>query len=239
MKQRTFWIASLAMVGLLVCAPLPASAQNDPRDRIIPQLALEDAPIRDALKIIFRFAQASYTVASDVQGEVTVDLVNKPFEDVLRNVLNQVDATWRVEGGIYNVIRKPQQGTVTTPDIPDLPTTATAKFPQKIQLRNADPALIVALLRNQYTVDATLIPETSTWNGVQSGGGGGFGGGGGGGGFGGGGGGFGGGGFGGGGGGFGGSGGGGFGGGSGGFGGGGGRGGGGSGFGGRWITPGL
>lgn len=227
MKKLLGPILGVVLVATLMLAPTLARAQDDPRDKRIPSLELDQADVRDALKIIFRVAQADYVVAPDVGGTITVSLKDLPFETVLRNVLNQVNATYRVEDGVYNIITKP----VITPTVPTLPEDLTANTPAKpivrIRINSADPALIADILRG--SADIFSSPERSAISSLGGGGGGGgfgggFGGGGNSGGFGGGGfgggnsGGFGGGGFGGGSGGFGGGG---FGGGSGGFGGGG------------------
>ena len=226
LKKSTVGLVCLAMIAACGLVPLPAHSQGGPGGTIIPSVQFENADIRDALKVLFRPVGASYSVAPEVQGLVTANLTNVPFETALRNLLNQVNATYRIEGGIYNIIIKPTENPNPVNPI-DGGATATRTNPiVKIRIRNADPALIIAILSNQISV--TTPPEISGLSGGIGGqGGGGFGGGGGGlggGGFGGGGGGLGGGGFGGGGGGLGGGGfgGGGFGGGGGGFGGGGG-----------------
>lgn len=186
MKLKFAWLALLALMTLLVAAPLPASAQNDPRDRIVQSLELDQADIRDALKLLFRMVGANYSVASDVQGTVTISLQNVPFETALRAVLNQVDATWRVEGGIYNIIKKPEVAT-TVPGLDPTLGAGTApqqnSVPRRIKIRSADPYLILLLIsQSTPSADVFLQPELSTYpSGGQNGGGnngGGFGGGG-------------------------------------------------------------
>lgn len=212
MKTTLKSILTIATATVLLGAPLLLVAQDgggqDPRNTVIPSIELDNADVRDALKILFRAANVQYTVDPTVQGLVTVSLKDVPFETALRNILNQVNATWRVDTGVYNIIQKPQQNeTNTSTDLSNVPT-ATANTPIKIPVMHADPYHIVALLSGQDSQNN--YPEVSTnIGGFGGGGGGGFGGGGlgGGGGFGGGGGyggggGFGGGGFGGGGGGF-------------------------------------
>ncbi|MBX3114024.1 MAG: hypothetical protein KF836_05605 [Fimbriimonadaceae bacterium] len=214
MKKTAGLALTLAMVIGLLAAPAPAVAQQDPNNIIIESLELDQADIRDALKVLFRSTSLNYTVAPDVQGVVTVSLKQVPFKTALRGLLQQVDATWREEGNIFNVIRKPEvtAPTTTTPDFGN--QNSGSDFFPPIQLLG-DPQTILNILMDQAGVGDN--PETSSGLGISAGngglGGGGFGGGSGG---------FGGGGFGGGG----------FGGGSGGFGGGGFGGGGGGGFGG-------
>ena len=214
---------ALAFAATLVLAPSMINAQqNDPRNQTIAELKLDNADVRDALKLLFGKVGVSYSVAPDVQGLVTCNLKDVPFETALRNLLNQVNATYRIEGGIYNVIVKPDTSGTQSNPTNETPATEASKPIRKIRLYSADPSLIIAILNNNTNPQSTFpeITLNPLGGGGFGGGGGGFSGGGGG--FSGGGGGFGGGGFGGGG----------FGGGGGGFGGGGGMGGGGFGGGG-------
>lgn len=166
-------IATLAVGGLLVSAPMKAFAQGDPRDTIIPSLELNEADIRDALKVLFRNVGVSYTIAPEVQGTVTVSLKNVPFETALRNVLNQVQATYRVEAAVYNIIKREETTAPTTGQENTGLTTTPELITQRIYIRHADPELIIRLL---LVDDSTQTqPEISTM--VGGGGSGGFGGG--------------------------------------------------------------
>ncbi|RMG26628.1 MAG: hypothetical protein D6724_01415, partial [Armatimonadetes bacterium] len=101
MKRHIAVMISALALGALVVAPV-ASAQEDPSQKIVPHLELQQAEIRDALKLLFESVGIqNYSIAADVQGLVTIKVTNLPFETVLRNILNQVNATWRVEAGVY------------------------------------------------------------------------------------------------------------------------------------------
>ncbi len=188
MKLKFAWLAVVALMTLIVAAPMSASAQDDPRDRMVQSLELDQADIRDALKLLFRMVGSNYSVASDVQGTVTISLQNVPFETALRAVLNQVESTWRVEGGIYNIIKKPEPATVN-PGVDLGPGAGTApqqqSVPRRIKIRSADPYLILLLIsQSTPSADVFLQPELSTFpsggqggQGGQGGGQGGFGGG--------------------------------------------------------------
>src|SRR6185436_12387754 len=102
-------ISAIALAGL-VASPMNAQPQGgDLRNQIVPSLELQDADVRDALKLLFEsVGVTNYTIANDVQGRITVKLTNVPFETALRNVLNQVDATWSIEAGIYQIKKREQ-----------------------------------------------------------------------------------------------------------------------------------
>lgn len=165
MKKTLGTLLTLALAAHLMVVPTNLTAQtSDPGNQIVPSIELDSADVRDALKILFNATGISYTVANDVQGVVTVNLTNVTLRNGLRNILNQVDATWREEGGVYNIIRKPQMESTTTTG-GDLGTPATTvNAPRFIPVNSVDPALIVALLSGNG--DTMLAPEVSTMSGV-------------------------------------------------------------------------
>lgn len=180
-----FAVASLAMIAVFAAAPVRAFGQTDPRDQIIPSIDLDSADVRDALRQLFNKVNVDYTVDQEVQGQVTVKLTNQTFETVLRNLLAQVGATFRVEGGVYAIVKK-NDGAAVTPDDPTTtpPPAATKNPPVRIKIRHADPALIIRLINGDVT-PYDQIELSSFASGGQGGGqgGGGFGSGGSGGGF--------------------------------------------------------
>ena len=181
-KQWTFVMGALLGVLLLTAAPVRANAQDDPSNKIIPSLDLDQADVRDALKILFRNVGVSYSISPEVQGTVTVSLKNVPFETALQNILKQVTATYRVEAGIYQIILR--EDPVINPQNtgPDLTGNQRSTVVRRLPIRHADPLFIITMLSGSQNV-AGLSPEMSTLfktGGSQGGQGGGFGGGGGG-----------------------------------------------------------
>lgn len=73
------------------------------KDKVF-SLELTDTDVREALRELFREGGTSYTIAPDVQGSITVALKNVTFETALQNILKQVNATYRIEGGVYIII---------------------------------------------------------------------------------------------------------------------------------------
>lgn len=182
MKKLFQWTLT-AVVGLMmVSAPISAHAQIDPKDRIIPSLEFNDADVRDALRVLFKTVNVPYVINSDVQGTVTCSLTNVPFETALRNILSQVNATYRVEGGVYTILVKQDAGSRPVGDGGDggfTPTTTEKDvYPTIIPIRHADPMYIVRLLNAEWDL-TNFSPESSTMSlgGASGGFGGGFGGG--------------------------------------------------------------
>lgn len=172
-KRLIGTIVGLAIVaGALLTPALTVAQDGGVRNQNIPVLELDQADVRDALKIIFKTVNANYTVSQEVQGTVTVHLRDVPFETALRNVLNQVTATYRVEGGVYVIIPKPND-TITPTTSGDTGTPATQSTPiVKIKIKAIDPQLVAMILAG--TADIGQQPETSTGVGIQSGTGGGM-----------------------------------------------------------------
>lgn len=153
--------------------------QGDVSNQVIASLDLQDVDVRDAIRALFKNVNANYVVAPEVQGTVTVTLKNVKFETALRNVLDQVKATYRVEGGIFNIIKRDESLNVNPTDNNKVPDVTVTKTPRRIYLNHADPMLVIQLLAARGT-SALKFPEYSTMqNGMMFGGsgGGGFGGG--------------------------------------------------------------
>ena len=178
MKNKIATLVGLLLgITVLCAAPTRAFAQGDPQDKIIPSLELEQADIRDALNVLFKSVGLDYIVAPDVQGTVTAHLKNVPFETALRNLLAQVDATYRTEGGTFNIVKKEAPVVGGDPGTPFQPQSQRPRI-HRIPIKHADPQFIFLMLRGQ--VNFQISPEISALRGggVGGGGGGGFGGGG-------------------------------------------------------------
>lgn len=172
-------IGVLAGFALVASAPI-ARAQNDMGNTNVPSVDFQDAPVRDVIRALFKsVGVTNYTIAQDVQGTVTISMKNMPLDTVLRNILNQVDATWRVEAGAYNIIKKEQNvdtGSGSGLPTDQIPTTDQRRL-YRIKIQHADPQYVYMLLRGEMGFGNG--PEVSALSGGGFGGGqGGFGGGG-------------------------------------------------------------
>jgi hypothetical protein len=178
---KGYFIAFGLGLLLLTGAPVRTVAQGttNPQDVTIPSIELEQAEVRDALKILFKNVGVSYTVAQDVQGTVTVSLHNVPFETALQNITKQVDATYRVEAGVYNIIKNETNNVpVTSSGAGDqnLVAPGERKRLHRIKILHADPQYIYQMLLGRSGFNS--YPEISALSiGGAGGGGGGFGGG--------------------------------------------------------------
>jgi type II secretory pathway component GspD/PulD (secretin) len=170
-----------ALLGLCLCFAMPvasiAQPQQNPSQTVVPSLELESADVRDALRILFKNLGVSYTVAAEVQGNVTVHLQNVPFETALNAILKQVDASYRVEAGVFNIIKEQSDtAPIATADVAQgIENIGQKKRLVRIKIMHADPALILELLQGRASIGGS--PEISAKNGGAGGGGGGGGGG--------------------------------------------------------------
>jgi len=189
-----------AFAGLIVLGGLYTTslAQDNKDEQIVASVQYEQSDVREALRALFKSAGvAGYTIDPTVQGTVTANLTNVTLGVALNALLRQVDATYRVESGIYQVLRKEADQTPANLNPNDVVAPVTNRVIRRIQIKYADPQLIAILIGTQggSTNFSQLVEQSSITLGQLfgggGGGGGGFGGGGqGGGGFGGGGGGF-------------------------------------------------
>lgn len=181
-NMKKFALGSVLGLALLVALPAGAFAQDgNIEDKKVPSLEFEQADVRDALKTLFRAVNVNYTIDPDVQGTVTLSLKDVPFGTALQNVVRQVDATYRVEGGIYRIVKKEESTPAAGKDDNGEPTAPAKKksLPRKIFIQHADPQFIAMLLAgDKGTQNWSLHPEITTISNGGSFGGGGFGGGG-------------------------------------------------------------
>lgn len=172
--KKLFAVLTATLVGALVLGPATGNAQEDIRRKIVPSLELQDAPVREALRLLFDAVEVSnYSINQDVQGNITVRIKDVPLETALRNILEQVDATYSIEAGVIKIFRR--EVITEGPAQPTAPTTQAGSVTKKIQVMHADPMLIAVLLGGT-TQNFTLPPELSTLSGGFGGFGGGQGG---------------------------------------------------------------
>jgi hypothetical protein len=92
-----------------------------------------------------------------------VSLKNVPFETALQNITRQVDATYRIEGGVYQIVRREEPATVTSDNTGALPQLTSNKVRRRIKIRYADPQFIAILMgQANGSQNFSLYPEIST-----------------------------------------------------------------------------
>ena len=175
-----------ALGGTIMIAPKPAAAQ----EKNLPPITLDlrDAPIRTALTQLFDSAKAQYNLDNEINGFVTLKIVDQPFENALKLIIRTANPplTYTIESGVY-IVKPRTILAATDPNAgalpPDLGASATSKTYQPlevIQLNYIDPFDLQSIL------GVVILPRETrggTGQGGQGGqgglgGGGGFGGGG-------------------------------------------------------------
>ncbi|GMV36384.1 MAG: hypothetical protein AMXMBFR61_08920 [Fimbriimonadales bacterium] len=171
--KRSWFLSIVALMALWVCmAVVPAQAQGEEK---MVTIELNQADIRFALKALFDPTGYNYSIDPAIQGTVTVRLKDVPFSVALRNILSQVKASYRVVGGVYEIVLReesiappPDLGTSETPEV----ATETERV-IRIPVYHADPNFILGVISGR----APEIPEITTLSGMGGGGyGGGYGG---------------------------------------------------------------
>lgn len=81
-------------------APIPHAA--DSRGRF----AYDSLSAREAFRRMFETYDMSFSIAPDVKGNITLFAHGVTFDAALSNMLRQVDATYRIEGGIYEITKR-------------------------------------------------------------------------------------------------------------------------------------
>src|SRR5580658_6136357 len=128
---------------LFAGAPFNAFAQEDISSKVIPSLEYQQADVREALQALFKDVGVSYSIAPEVQGQVTVSLRNVAFSTALQNILRQVDATYRIDAGVYQIVKREETG--GTADQGETGPIKPGEVTRRIKIMSADPELIAIL----------------------------------------------------------------------------------------------
>jgi hypothetical protein len=148
----------LVAVSLLLGVAAGRCQAQEPGGKTI-TLSAEQVDIRHCLQLIFDQVGHNYSIDPAVQGTVTLRVRDVPFETVLRLVLSQVRATYRVLGGVYEIV--PRETPSAPPEEPIVEAVLEEESGNVLvgyPVYHADPWLILMLLQGQLPTQ----PEYST-----------------------------------------------------------------------------
>ena len=126
------------------------SASQDDRasrlDRILTSkvsIDFHDTPLRDAFQRIFH-GQASFVISPDVDSRVSGSFTQISRQDLLRKILVQANATYRIEDSVLLVITRPPIGgfPVPGPAQDDSFAVSLNKLPLKVAFRAIAPGKV-------------------------------------------------------------------------------------------------
>ena len=73
-------------------------------NKIVPFIFVDEADIQDVLRELMNWAGLRCKIDPSVQHSVTLTMIAGTLRDVLRNLLRQAEATYRIVGGVYEFI---------------------------------------------------------------------------------------------------------------------------------------
>jgi type II secretory pathway component GspD/PulD (secretin) len=105
MKRHILTI--LALIATVGSLTLPAAAQTREPDLRKVKVSLEGdgIDVRPLLSKVLKAGGVSFVIDQDVKGLVTIHLKDVSAEEALKQLLRQVNATYRVEEGIYRIVK--------------------------------------------------------------------------------------------------------------------------------------
>lgn len=140
-------VIAVAVFGLSFGTGRAQGGLQEPAAHVI-DLELSDLEIGKAVAYLFAKVNGKYSLAPDVKGVTTVSLRQVPFESALANVLRQVNATWRIRDGVYEIVLKPQ------PEIDWARVAAEEK-----EARGEDAVEVIARLYKNAGVSVEISPD--------------------------------------------------------------------------------
>jgi type II secretory pathway component GspD/PulD (secretin) len=98
------FLAALAAQGILTSTEVTAARSHKTN---VPFLEVNQADAREVIKRLFWDYHFAGTIAPEVQGTITLSLRNVDFDTALQNILRQVEATYRIDHGFFEIVRTP------------------------------------------------------------------------------------------------------------------------------------
>jgi len=134
----------------------------DPKDQPITTLSLDKVDIRDALTALCKTLNVEFRLAPNVQGEVTIIAENEAFETILKSMLSQIGASFRIESGVYHIVMREQPKAL--PPLVDASTSIVKNAEEDfvvIPIRYCDPKILLSLITQEVNTNISLPPESS------------------------------------------------------------------------------
>ncbi len=73
-------------------------------------LSITSSPIKEVIRNIAEQAEINYFIYSEINGNTTANVENLPFDKVLSYILQGTDYTYNVEGGVYMIGERKDEG---------------------------------------------------------------------------------------------------------------------------------
>jgi type II secretory pathway component GspD/PulD (secretin) len=91
----------LTLIALVAALIAPASAQTSEPDRVIPSVEIDNGDVGEVLRTVFKNTEATFKLDPQVTGTVTISERNITLGNLLKAILKQVNAAYRIENGVY------------------------------------------------------------------------------------------------------------------------------------------
>jgi len=114
------FLAALAAQGILSSTEVTAARSNKTN---VPFFEVNQADAREVINKLFRDYHFAGTIAPEVQGTITLSLRNVDFDTALQNILRQVEATYRIDHGFFEIVRTPDPSSSISIEPPPLNRT--------------------------------------------------------------------------------------------------------------------
>jgi|GEM_PF-4416437 len=142
MRLPAFALAIFALVATLFAQGQKSRTLSD---ITVESYSVDQVEIRKALTDFFTSQKVHALISARVQGVVTAELRNLSAETVLQNVLRQVNATYRVENGVYEIVLKEMSSDSGDSAL----TAALSQYPERLTFNDDKNVYVLT----DYTVD--------------------------------------------------------------------------------------
>ena len=150
LRSSSFWLAVLATALVVSTVVLPTAAAVEKRV----SLDLQDAPVRQALGVLFQGTGLNFVLDPTADQRVTLALRDVPFDEALQAVLKAAKLTAKLDGSIYNLssvqaevpVAPPYSPPAYGPSEPSVEPPSAEVRVEKISINFADAFDIATML---------------------------------------------------------------------------------------------
>ena len=146
----TFWIVVVVAFGARVAAAATGDDAQPSGEKKV-TLQLTNAPVIDAIDLIFKDTGYKYTIEPGVSGTISLGLKDVPFEQALKTIAQSAGLTYKVASGQYVIQPKPKEEEAPKPE----ETSVTAEAAAKPE----EPTSKVETAANDQPTTPTAQPE--------------------------------------------------------------------------------
>ena len=118
MFRRLVLVILLTLIVIAGGTAFAQMAAVQPGHQRLVTLRLKDTPVKSAIEALFGNPPPSYAIEGGVSGEITMSIIDQPFDKALNVLLRTAGLTYRIQNGVYIIGVKKSEEVPFEPPVP-------------------------------------------------------------------------------------------------------------------------